>query len=74
MKIVLRMGDSSVMLHNHDTLGGYVATSIIDRLSQTLTPLEGNITDMVIKLDSVVSMHSITCFTPADDRQISGQQ
>lgn len=55
MKIILRMGESNVMYHNHDTLEGYVATSIMDRLSQTLSPIEGNITDMVVKLDSVVS-------------------
>ncbi len=64
MKIVLRMGESSEMCHNHDTLNGYVATSIIDRLSATLSPLEGNITDMIIKLDSVVSALN-DLFTPA---------
>ncbi|MBE0677332.1 MAG: MCE family protein [Bacteroidales bacterium] len=63
MKVVLRMGESSEMCHNHDTLDGYVATSIIDRLSQTLSPLEGNITDMIIKLDSVVSSLN-DIFTP----------
>ena len=63
MKVVLRMGGSSEMLNNHDTLSGYVATSIIDRLSQTLTPLQGNITDMIIKLDSVVSSLN-DIFTP----------
>lgn len=63
MKVVLRMGESSEMCHNHDTLDGYVATSIIDRLSQTLTPLEGNITDMIVKLDSVVSALN-DIFTP----------
>jgi phospholipid/cholesterol/gamma-HCH transport system substrate-binding protein len=63
MKIVLRMGESSEMCHNHDTLSGYVATSIIDRLSQTLSPLEGNIADMIIKLDSVVSALN-DVFTP----------
>jgi phospholipid/cholesterol/gamma-HCH transport system substrate-binding protein len=63
MKVVLRMGESSEMSHNHDTLEGYVATSIIDRLSQTLTPLEGNITDMIVKLDSVVSALN-DIFTP----------
>lgn len=63
MKVVLRMGESSEMSHNHDTLDGYVATSIIDRLSQTLSPLEGNITDMIIKLDSVVSSLN-DLFTP----------
>ncbi|MDZ7636357.1 MAG: MlaD family protein [Bacteroidales bacterium] len=63
MKVVLRMGESSEMCHNHDTLSGYVATSIIDRLSQTIAPLEGNITDMIIKLDSVVSALN-DLFTP----------
>ncbi len=63
MKIVLRMGESSEMHHNHDTLQGYVATSIIDRLSQTLDPLQGNITDMVVKLDSVISAIN-SVFTP----------
>ncbi|MFN2314987.1 MAG: MlaD family protein [Bacteroidales bacterium] len=63
MKVVMRMGESSEMCHNHDTIDGYVATSIIDRLSQTLSPLEGNITDMIIKLDSVVSSLN-DLFTP----------
>ncbi len=63
MKVVLRMGESSEMCHDHDTIDGYVATSIIDRLSQTLTPLEGNITDMIVKLDSVVSALN-DIFTP----------
>ncbi len=63
MKVILRMGESTDMLQNHDTIEGYVATSIIDRLSQTLSPLEGNISDMIIKLDSVVSaLNSV--FTP----------
>jgi phospholipid/cholesterol/gamma-HCH transport system substrate-binding protein len=69
MKIVLHMGESSVMCNNHDTLSGYVATSIIDRLSQTLSPLEGNITDMIIKLDSVVSALN-NVFTPEMTRNI----
>lgn len=55
MKVILRMGTSPTMSHNHDTLGGYVATSIIDRISETFSPLEGNITNIIIKLDSVVS-------------------
>jgi len=55
MKIILRMGESSVMHHNHDTLEGYVATSIMDRLSQTLSPIEENMTGLVVKLDSVIS-------------------
>jgi phospholipid/cholesterol/gamma-HCH transport system substrate-binding protein len=63
MKIILRMGESSEMLHNHDTLEGYVATSIIDRLSQALTPLEDNIANMIVKLDSVISNIN-NLFTP----------
>lgn len=63
MKIILRMGDSSEMCHNHDTLEGYVATSIIDRLSQTISPLEGNISDIVTRLDSVISAIN-KVFTP----------
>lgn len=63
MKVVLRMGGSNDMCHNHDTLDGYVATSIIDRLSQTIAPLEGNIADMIIQLDSVVSALN-DVFTP----------
>jgi phospholipid/cholesterol/gamma-HCH transport system substrate-binding protein len=63
MKIVLRMGESSDMCHNHDTISGYVATTIIDRLSETISPLEGNITNIITKLDSVVSaLNSV--FTP----------
>jgi phospholipid/cholesterol/gamma-HCH transport system substrate-binding protein len=63
MKIILRMGDSSEMCHNHDTLGGYVATSIIDRLTLALPSLEGNISDMIMKLDSVISKIN-DVFTP----------
>jgi len=63
MKIVLRMGESSVMCQSHDTLSGYVATSIIDRLGATFSPVEGNITDIIIKLDSVVSALN-DVFTP----------
>lgn len=63
MKIVLRMGESSEMCHSHDTLQGYVATSIIDRLGQTFSPLEGNITGIIVRLDSVVAaLNSV--FTP----------
>lgn len=63
MKIVLRMGESSEMCHNHDTISGYVATSILDRLSETISPLEGNITSIITRLDSVVSaLNSV--FTP----------
>ncbi len=63
MKIILRMGESSEMLHNHDTLEGYVATGIMDRLSQTLAPLEDNITGMILKLDSIISNLN-NLFTP----------
>jgi len=63
MKIILRMGDSNEMCHNHDTLSGYVAASILDRLSSTITPLEGNITNMIVSLDSVVSALN-DVFTP----------
>jgi len=69
MKIILRMGSSSEMLHNHDTLDGYVATSIIDRLSQTITPLEGNISGIIVKLDSVISAIN-GVFTPAFSNDI----
>ncbi len=55
MKIVLRMGESSEMCHNHDTISGYVATSILDRLSSTLSPLEDNISSIVLRLDSVIT-------------------
>jgi phospholipid/cholesterol/gamma-HCH transport system substrate-binding protein len=55
MKVVLRMGESSEMCQNHDTISGYVATSILDRLSDLVTPVEGNIADMIIKLDSIIS-------------------
>lgn len=55
MKIVLRMGQSNEMCHNHDTISGYVATSIIDRLSGTLSPLEDNISSIVLRLDSVIT-------------------
>lgn len=63
MKIILRMGDSNEMCHNHDTLSGYVAASILDRLSSTITPLEGNIANMIVSLDSVISALN-DVFTP----------
>lgn len=63
MKIVLHMGESTRMCSDHDTLSGYVATSIIDRLSQTISPLEDNITSIVTRLDSVVTALN-TVFTP----------
>ena len=55
MKVILRMGESSAMCQNHDTIEGYVATSILDRLSEVVTPVEGNIADIIIKLDSVMT-------------------
>jgi len=55
MKIVLRMGASSEMCHDHDTISGYVATSILEKLSGTLSPLEDNISSIVIRLDSVIT-------------------
>ena len=55
MKIILRLGQSSEMCHNQDTIGGYVAASILDKLSETISPLEDNISNIIIKLDSVVS-------------------
>lgn len=63
MKIILRMGESNEMCHNHDTISGYVATSIIDRLSETVSPLEDNITSIITRLDSVVSAIN-SVFTP----------
>ncbi|MRR23188.1 MCE family protein, partial [bacterium] len=63
MKIVLRMGDSSEMCSDHDTISGYVAASILDRLSETISPLEDNITSIITRLDSVVTaLNSV--FTP----------
>jgi phospholipid/cholesterol/gamma-HCH transport system substrate-binding protein len=55
MKIVLRMGASSEMCNDHDTISGYVATSILEKLSGTLSPLEDNISSIVIRLDSVIT-------------------
>jgi phospholipid/cholesterol/gamma-HCH transport system substrate-binding protein len=63
MKIILRMGQSSEMCHNHDTLEGYVATPITERLSAVLAPVEDNLADMIIKLDSVISSVN-AIFTP----------
>jgi phospholipid/cholesterol/gamma-HCH transport system substrate-binding protein len=63
MKIVLRMGDSNEMHQNHDTISGYVATSIIDKLGASLAPIEGNITDMIVELDSLISAIN-DLFTP----------
>jgi phospholipid/cholesterol/gamma-HCH transport system substrate-binding protein len=54
MKIVLRLGDSTEMHHNHDTIDGYVAASIIDKLSASFAPVEANITDMIVQLDSLI--------------------
>jgi len=63
MKIILRMGQSSEMCHNHDTLDGYVATPITERLSEVLAPVEDNLAEMIIKLDSVISSVN-AIFTP----------
>lgn len=63
MKIILRMGQSSEMCHNHDTLDGYVATPITERLSEALAPVEDNLAGMILKLDSVISSVN-AIFTP----------
>ncbi|MDF1560461.1 MAG: MlaD family protein [Bacteroidales bacterium] len=63
MKVILRMGQSSEMCHNHDTLEGYVATPITERLSDALAPVEDNLADMIVKLDSVISSVN-AIFTP----------
>ncbi len=55
MKIKLNMGESKEIYHNQDTITGIIATSIIDKLSGAITPLEGNISNIIVKLDSVVS-------------------
>lgn len=55
MKIILRFGEGPGIYNNHDTIEGYVAASIIDRLGESLSPLEGNLKNIVIKLDSVVT-------------------
>lgn len=55
MKIVLRMGESRQWFHNHDTMPGYVSTSIIDRLSDSFEPLEKSIYNIITGLDSVVT-------------------
>jgi phospholipid/cholesterol/gamma-HCH transport system substrate-binding protein len=57
------MGESSERCQSHEPLPGYVATSIIARLGQTFSPLEGNITNIIVKLDSVVSALN-DVFTP----------
>jgi len=63
MKIVLNMGNGNGIYHNHDTIQGILATSIIDRLSDQLSPVEGNITHMIIKLDSLITrIHDV--FSP----------
>lgn len=63
MKIVLRMGESTEMCTDHDTIVGYVATSILERLSKTISPLEDNITSIITRLDSMVTaLNSV--FTP----------
>lgn len=64
MKVILRMGQSSDMCHNHDTLEGYVATPITERLSEALSPVEDNLGEMIVKLDSVISSIN-EIFTPA---------
>jgi len=55
MKIKLIMGESKEFYHNHDTIEGYVAPSIIDKLAGSIAPLEDNIADIIITLDSVIS-------------------
>jgi len=63
MKIVLNMGDGTEIHRNHDTIPGILATSIIDRISDQLSPVEGNITHIVITLDSLITrIHDV--FSP----------
>ncbi len=53
MKIVLLFGDGLGIYHSGDTIPGVVATSIIDKVGNELVPLKGNITEMLITLDSL---------------------
>jgi len=63
MKIILIMGDSKEIHSNHDTIPGILATSIIDRIGDQLSPVEGNITHMIVKLDSLITrIHDV--FSP----------
>ncbi len=68
MKVILRMGHGSAMCHNHDTIGGYVATSIIDRVGDAFTPLESNFTGIVVRLDSLIgSLNALFTTQMSDD-------
>jgi phospholipid/cholesterol/gamma-HCH transport system substrate-binding protein len=54
MKIVLLFGDGPGIYKSGDTIPGVIATSIIDKFSEELEPIKGNITEMISKLDSLV--------------------
>lgn len=63
MKIIINMGDSKEIHSNHDTIPGILATSVIDRISDQLSPVEDNITHMIVTLDSLITrIHDV--FSP----------
>jgi phospholipid/cholesterol/gamma-HCH transport system substrate-binding protein len=71
MKIVLRFGEGPGTYKYGDTIPGYLAPSIIDKLGNEIAPLKGNITEMVSTLDSLVlQLHSL--FSPEFNEDIHG--
>ena len=54
MKIVLRFGEGPGIYKNGDTIEGYLAASIIDKVGNEIAPLKGNIKEMVTTLDTIV--------------------
>lgn len=54
MKIVLSFGEGPGIYNNGDTIPGIIATSIIDKLSDEIEPIKGNITEMITALDSLI--------------------
>jgi len=71
MKIVLQFGDGPGIYKNGDTIPGYLAASIIEKVGNEIAPLKGNITEMVSTLDSLVlQLHDL--FSPQFNADIHG--
>lgn len=71
MKIVLNFGDGPGFYQNGDTIPGVIAVSIIDKVGNELMPLKGNVTEMIVTLDSLIlQLHKL--FSPEFNADIHG--
>lgn len=71
MKIVLNFGDGPGIYQNGDTIPGVIAVSILDKVGNELLPLKGNITEMIVTLDSLIlQLHML--FSPEFNADIHG--